>query len=101
MKKLIAIVFYVALPAAFSFGQTNRDGAVAPPTNPQADRVERMSKRFPAELVVLQDRNPARLSRSYCVYRSADASITIKPCQPKDRKLRLVPGFQAGAPTKP
>ena len=100
MKKLFAVLLYTALPAAVAFGQTvSRSGAAAPVTNPLVDRVERMSKWFPAEFVV-PAHGQARLSRSYCVYHTADNSVTMKPCEPKARKVRLAPAFQTGLPSK-
>jgi hypothetical protein len=101
MKKLIAIVLYAALVAGFLFGQTRTPGGAAGPlTNPLVDHLERMSKRFPAELLAPAP-GPAKLSRSYCVTRAGDAPITMQPCQRQIRKLRLLPAFQTGAAAKP
>ena len=71
MKKLIAVLFIV-IPAGLGFGQTN----------PMADRVERLSKRFPPEVAAPASDRP-KLSRRYCVSPSLEKnSLTLKPCQP-------------------
>jgi len=79
MKKLIAVLFIV-IPAGLGFGQTN----------PMADRVERLSKRFPPEVAAPASDRP-KLSRRYCVSPSLEKnSLTVKPCQTPPRRLRLM-----------
>ena len=103
MKKLIA-VSYVAVPLAFSLGQTVNPGRDAVPTpNWLVERSERLSRRFPPDYAVPTIASyPATISRSYCVSPSPNKkSLSFKPC-PTNNRLRLVPPLQSGAPaTKP
>src|SRR5262245_32955921 len=96
MKKFIPAILYAAIPSAFVLCQSiSPSGGAVSVSNP-LDRFQRLSKRFPPEVIVpAKDRYPARLSRSYCVYPSPDKqSLSIKPCQTMPRKLRLVPPLQ-------
>ena len=65
------------------------------------DRLERLSKRFPPEVVVgITDPVALRPMRSYCVYPGvAGRSLSIKPCPKTRRKLRLLPQFEKIVPT--
>ena len=72
MKTFIAIL-YVAFANVLLLGQMlNRDEANPPVRNP-VDRVERLSKTFPPDLVVAtKDRATVTPIRSHCVYPSLD-----------------------------
>ena len=103
MKTFIAIL-YVAFANVLLLGQVlSRDEANPPVRNP-LDRVERLSKTFPPELVVAtKDRATVTPIRSHCVYPSpATRSLSIKPSPISPHKLRVVPPFENIVPkTKP
>ena len=104
MKTFVAIL-YIAFANVLLLGQTlSRDEANPPVTNPVVDRLERLSKKFPPELVAAI-KDPATVSpmRSYCVYPSPTTrSLSIKPCPTSPYKLRAVPPFENLVPkTKP
>ena len=104
MNKLVALLC-IAFANVLSLGQTLSPGkATAPVTTPLADRVEKLSKEFPPELIVpTAPSGKAILLRSYCVYPALDTtSISVKACRPNARKLILVVSFETIAPpTKP
>ena len=103
MKTLVALL-YIAFANVLLLGQTlSPDEANPPVTNPVVDRLERLSKQFPPELVAAI-KDPATVSpmRSYCVYPSASLgtwSLSIKPCRTSSRKLHLLPPFEGIVPT--
>ena len=111
MTKSVALL-YIAFADVLLLGQTLSPGEANPPvTNPQVNWFERLSKRFPPELVApIKGPGAATLMRSYshplrrvdadCVYPSlASRSLSIRPCRTSPRKLRLLPPFERIAPT--
>ena len=103
MKTFIAILF-VAFANVLLLGQMlSRDEANPPVRNP-VDRVERLSKTFPPELVAAsKDKATVTPIRSHCVYPSpATGSLSIKPSPISPHKLRVVPPIENIMPkTKP
>jgi hypothetical protein len=86
-------------------GQTSSPReAGAAVANPSVNRLEQLSKSFPPE-VMLPVATPGNETPlwSYCVYPTPDTkSVSVKPCQPATRTLRLIPPFETIAlPAKP
>ena len=102
MKTFVAIL-YIAFANVLLLGQMlGRDEANPPVRNP-VERLERLSKTFPPELVVTT-KDPATVTpmRSRVYPGPATRSLSIKPCPTSPHKLRAVPPFENIVPkTKP
>ena len=103
MKTFVAIL-YIAFANVLLLGQMLGRDAANPPVRNPVERLERLSKTFPPELVVTtKDRATVTPMRSRCVYPGpATRSFSIKPCPISPHKLRAVPPFENIVPkTKP
>jgi hypothetical protein len=102
MKKL-SLVLCVALAGSGSLAQTDaarRNGGLPAP-NPLVNPFDEFAKRFPPD-VMPKRWQPAKESRSNCVYASPDKkSLLLKPCEPRRTKTRFARPLMGGPPPKP
>jgi hypothetical protein len=85
MKRLIVLLYI----APFCLGQTaGRNPDAATMTN----RVDRLSRRFPPEVIAPAASPPKPFSGRFCAHPSADGkSLSVKPCGTPAYRLRLLP----------
>ena len=98
MKTIVVALLYIAFANVPLLAQAL---SPRPLTNPPVNRFEPLPMRVPPTLVApIKSTGTAALKRSNCVYPSlATRSLSIRPCQPSLRKLRLFPPFERIAPT--
>jgi hypothetical protein len=100
MKMLVA--FCLSFASALLLGQTlSPDQPDTYARNPVPNRLERLPKRFPPDLIVsAKNSHTAIPTRSNCVYHDLAAnSLAVKACRTSMLELNLFPALEKIAPT--